>query len=162
MHPLALLQAMVLLALANGTPVIAKRVLGQRLAWPLDANVTWFDRRPLLGPSKTMRGVVLSLLITTIAAPLIGLGAEVGCLAAGTAMAGDLCSSFVKRRLNLAPSSQALGLDQVPESLLPLLALRSLLALSAADIAVAVVGFMIGELMLSRLLYKIHLRDEPY
>jgi CDP-2,3-bis-(O-geranylgeranyl)-sn-glycerol synthase len=153
---------MVLLALANGTPVIARRLFGQRFAWPLDGNVTWFDRRRLLGPSKTVRGIVLSLLTTTIAAPLIGLSAMVGCLAAGAAMAGDLCSSFVKRRLNFAASSQLPGVDQVPESLLPLLALRGVLALSAADIGVGVAGFLIGELMLSRLLYKIHLRDEPY
>jgi CDP-2,3-bis-(O-geranylgeranyl)-sn-glycerol synthase len=162
MHPWALLQAMVLLALANGTPVVAKRVFGQRFAWPLDGNVTWFDRRRLLGPSKTIRGIVLSLLTTTIAAPFIGLSAWVGCLSAGAAMAGDLCSSFVKRRLNFAASTQLLGVDQLPESLLPLLALRGALALSAADIGVGVAGFLIGELVLSRLLYKIHLRDEPY
>jgi CDP-2,3-bis-(O-geranylgeranyl)-sn-glycerol synthase len=77
-------------------------------------------------------------------------------------MAGDLCSSFVKRRLNFAASTQLLGVDQLPESLLPLLALRGALALSAADIGVGVAGFLIGELVLSRLLYKIHLRDEPY
>ena len=77
-------------------------------------------------------------------------------------MAGDLFSSFGKRRLGLAPSSQALGLDQVPESLLPLLACRTALSLTAADIALAVVIFFIGELVLSRLLYRAHLRDEPY
>ena len=162
MHPLALLQAMVLLTLANGTPVIAKRVFGNRLAWPIDANLTWFGGRPLFGPSKTVRGIVLSLLVTTIAAPLIGQSVAVGCLAASTAMAGDLCSSFAKRRLNFAPSSQALGIDQIPESLLPLVALRGVLLLSVADIAVGVAGFMVGELLLSRLLYKIRLRDEPY
>ena len=77
-------------------------------------------------------------------------------------MAGDLFSSFVKRRLNLRPSSRALGLDQVPESLFPLLACRDVLSLTAADIALAVGIFFVGELILSRLLYKAHLRDEPY
>ena len=153
---------MVLLALANGTPVVAKRVFGNRLAWPIDANVTWFDGRPLFGPSKTVRGIVLSLLVTTIAAPFVGVSAAAGCVVASTAMAGDLCSSFAKRRLNFAPSSQALGIDQIPESLLPLVALRGVLLLSVADIAVGVAGFMVGELLLSRLLYKIRLRDEPY
>jgi hypothetical protein len=73
-----------------------------------------------------------------------------------------LFSSFMKRRLNLPPSSQALGLDQVPESLFPLLACRFSLALTAADIALGIVIFFVGELALSRVLYKVHLRDEPY
>ena len=77
-------------------------------------------------------------------------------------MVGDLFSSFVKRRLNFPPSSRALGLDQVPESLLPMLAGREALSLTIADIALAVGIFFVGELILSRLLYKVHLRDEPY
>ncbi len=77
-------------------------------------------------------------------------------------MAGDLFSSFVKRRLNFPPSSQAIGIDQVPESLLPMLACRDALALTAADIALGVGIFFVGELIVSRLLYRIHLRDRPY
>ena len=34
-------------------------------------------------------------------------------------MAGDLFSSFVKRRLRLASSSMAIGLDHIPESSFP-------------------------------------------
>jgi CDP-2,3-bis-(O-geranylgeranyl)-sn-glycerol synthase len=77
-------------------------------------------------------------------------------------MAGDLFSSFVKRRLNLAPSARASGLDQVPESLFPLLACRNALALSVPDIAVGVAIFFAGEVVLSLLLYKAHIRDRPY
>jgi hypothetical protein len=53
-------------------------------------------------------------------------------------MAGDLFSSFLKRRLNLPPSSPALGLDQVPESLFPLLACRYSLPLTPIDIVFGV------------------------
>ena len=77
-------------------------------------------------------------------------------------MAGDLFSSFVKRRLNLPPSSQALGLDQIPESLLPMLACRDALSLTVIDIALGLGVFFAGELVLSRLLFRAHLRDEPY
>jgi hypothetical protein len=77
-------------------------------------------------------------------------------------MAGDLFSSFCKRRLGLPSSSRASGLDQIPESLLPLLACRDLLGLTAADIAVCVVMFVAGEVVLSRLLYAFRLRDRPY
>jgi CDP-archaeol synthase len=162
MQPFPILQAIVLLTLANGTPVIAKKIFGRCFALPLDAGVTFFDRRPVFGPSKTIRGIVLAILITTAGAPLIGLDWSVGAIAAAAAMAGDLCSSFVKRRLKFPPSSRALGLDQVPESLLPLLACRAALSLTAVDIALGVGIFFIGELILSRVLYRAHLRDEPY
>src|SRR6478736_778738 len=54
------------------------------------------------------------------------------------AMAGDLFSSFVKRRLHLASSSMAIGLDHIPESLFPLLASRWLLPLNILDIVAGV------------------------
>ena len=162
MQPLAILQSVLLLTLANGTPVIAKRIFGGRFAYPLDGGLTFLDRRPLFGSSKTIRGVLVSIVITTASAPLVGLQPKTGALLAAIAMAGDLFSSFVKRRLNLRPSSRVLGLDQVPESLFPLLACRDVLSLTAADIVLAVGIFAVGELILSRLLYKIRLRDEPF
>ena len=162
MNPCSILQVMVLLTLANGTPVVAKKVFGARFALPLDAGLTFFDGRPLFGPSKTIRGIVFALLVTTAGAPLIGLDWSLGFMVAAAAMAGDLFSSFAKRRLNFPPSSQALGLDQVPESLLPLLACRAALSLTAIDIALGVAIFFIGELILSWILYRARLRDEPY
>jgi CDP-diglyceride synthetase len=162
MKILAILQLLALLMLANGTPVITKKILGGRFSRPLDAGLMFLDRRPLFGSSKTIRGALVSILVTTASAPLVGLPPRIGALVAGTAMAGDLFSSFIKRRLGLQPSSQALGLDQVPESLLPLLVCRGVLALTAADIALAVGLFFVGDLILSRVLYKAHLRDQPY
>ena len=162
MQPLVVLQLLLLLALANGAPVIAKRLLGRSCAWPLDGGIAFVDGRPLFGASKTLRGVVLSILATAPAAALVGLDMRIGVIVAVAAMAGDLVSSFLKRRLKLPPSSQALGLDQVPESLLPLLACRGAMSLSALDIAAGVGLFFIGELLLSRLLYRLHIRDRPY
>jgi hypothetical protein len=162
MHLLAILQVMVLLTVANGVPVIAKKLLGSKFAWPLDCGVAFIDRRPLLGASKTIRGIVLSIVVTTASAPLLGLAPTIGAVVAATAMAGDLFSSFVKRRLALKPSSRAVGLDQIPESLFPLLACRAALSLTVADIVLGVALFFAGEIVLSRLLYKAHLRDEPY
>jgi CDP-diglyceride synthetase len=162
MQPLAILQSMVLLTVANGAPVVAKRIFGARFSRPLDFGLFFLDGRPLFGPSKTVRGVFVSILISTAGAPLVGLPPKIGTVVAVTAMAGDLFSSFVKRRLNLRPSSQAIGLDQVPESLLPLLACGAALLLTAADIAFGVVVFFVGELIFSRILYWARLRDEPY
>jgi CDP-2,3-bis-(O-geranylgeranyl)-sn-glycerol synthase len=162
MHFLNILQLLALLTLANGTPIVAKKIFGPRFARPLDGGITFFDRRPLFGHSKTIRGITASILITTASAPLIGLDLTIGAIVAGAAMVGDLFSSFVKRRLNFPPSSQAFCLDQVPESLFPMLACRDPLSLTIADIALCVGIFFIGELILSRLLYQVHVRDEPY
>ncbi len=162
MQLLHILQLLVLMTLANGTPIVAKKIFGPRFSLPLDAGTIFFDGRSLFGHSKTIRGIVVSILVTAASAPLIGLNLTIGAIVAGAAMAGDLFTSFVKRRLNLQSSSQALGLDHVPESLFPMLACRDALSLTIADIALGVGIFFIGALILSRLLFRAHLRDEPY
>ena len=162
MHGWLVLQLLILLAVANGAAVVAKKILGVAFGRPLDGGALFVDGEPIFGPSKTFRGVVASLLGTSICAVLMGLGWQVGTLIATFAMAGDLFSSFVKRRLRLAPSSMAIGLDHIPESLFPLLASRWLLPLNALDIVVGVTVFVLGALILSPLLFKLNLRDEPH
>lgn len=162
MHILALVQAMVLIALANSSPLVAKLIWGKAYAWPIDCNVRFYDGRPLLGASKTVRGVVVSLVTTALGAWLLGLATRIGLLVAAAAMAGDLLSSFAKRRLGLSPSSKATGLDQIPESLFPLLACRSALSLSGTDIVAGCVLFFVGEVLLSRIFFHLRLRDRPY
>ena len=153
---------LVLLTVANGTPVIAAKILGNNSALPLDGNMTLSDGRPLFGSSKTLRGVLLSILLTTACAPLIGLDWKVGSVVALTAMLGDLFSSFVKRRLGMDNSSQFTGLDQIPESLLPLLVCMFLLPLTALDVVIATVIFFVGALIVSRILFKLNIRERPY
>jgi CDP-archaeol synthase len=162
MHYMALAQMLALLTLANGSPVFATRIFGGNYAVPLDGNARFIDGRPLLGRSKTIRGIVVSLLVTALGAILLGLQFWLGLLVASTAMAGDLFSSFLKRRLDLAPSSKATGLDQIPESLFPLFACRFVLSLTMLDIAVGCVIFFAGEILLSRLFFWLRLRDRPY
>jgi CDP-2,3-bis-(O-geranylgeranyl)-sn-glycerol synthase len=162
MAVLPILQALVLLTLANVTPVIVKKISGSHMAWPIDAGMQFRDGQPLFGPSKTVRGVVSSIVVTAALSPLLGVNAAAGGLVAAIAMAGDLFSSFVKRRLKFPPSTQAIGLDQIPESLFPLLACQSLLSLALTDIALCVIIFLISELVVSRLLYRLRVRDQPY
>lgn len=162
MDPWPILQSLLLLTFANGTPVIAKKIFGPRLAFPLDAGVIFVDGRPLLGQSKTIRGVVLSVAVTAAAAPMLGVSVVTGALVACLAMLGDVISSFVKRRVKLPSSAQAIGLDQIPESLLPLWVCRNALSLTWVDIIVCVGIFLAGELLISRVLYMLHIRDQPY
>ena len=162
MHLALVLTLLALLGAANGAPVLAKRVLGAHWAWPLDGGLRFFDGRPIFGKSKTWRGLAASVLTTAAIAALLGIPVEVGAIFAAAAMMGDLFSSFVKRRLGKASSSQALGLDQVPESLFPLLVCWNELGLTLIDAAATVALFFAGELLLSRLLYRLHIRDRPY
>jgi CDP-2,3-bis-(O-geranylgeranyl)-sn-glycerol synthase len=142
--------------------VIAKDILGSQFTFPIDGGANFVDGRPVLGSSKTFRGIFLSILVTSAFAPAVRMDWRTGALVASMAMAGDLFSSFLKRRLNLPSGGRATGLDQVPESLFPLLACRNILMLTALDVVAGVALFFFGELLLSRLFYYFHLRDHPY
>jgi len=157
-----ILQFTVLLILANGSPVLAKSMFGRRFSYPLDAGHIMSDGRPLFGPSKTIRGIVASVVVTSIGAALIGQSLAIGALVGVTAMLGDLISSFIKRRLGLPASSRATFLDQVPECLLPLLVCSYFVPLSGPDIALTMAIFVVGDIILSPLLYSARIRDEPY
>lgn len=160
--PVIELKLLVLLIIANGVPILARGLLGEKWSFPLDAGLLFLDGQPLLGHSKTVRGVLCAIVVTGTAAPLLGLAVAQGCLLAALSTLGDLLSSFIKRRLKLRPSSMALGLDQVPESLLPLLFLKEPLDLTWPGILRTVVLFFVLELVLSRLLFWLRIRKRPY
>ena len=156
------LQLLLLILIANGTPVIAAAVCGAWGAWPLDGGRVLADGRRLLGEAKTWRGVVLAPLAAGLGAILLGWPVMVGVIIGVAAMLGDLLSSFIKRRLGVPPSGRALGLDQIPEALLPLLAVADQFALSWPAIAATVVGFIVLELGLSPIFYWLGVRNRPY
>jgi hypothetical protein len=162
MHPFLLFQLLILVVVANGVPVFVKKALGDQFAQPLDGRMVLRDGQPLFGPAKTIRGVISSFVATALAAVLLGFQWQVGALVAGGAIAGDLFSSFVKRRLRLSSSSMAIGLDHIPESLFPLAACRLLLPVTFLDIVAGTAIFFAGGLILSPILFRLHLRDTPY
>jgi CDP-diglyceride synthetase len=147
MQWLLIFKIVVLLTVANETPVIAGKLFGNQ---PLDWGVAFVDGRPVFGHSKTIRGIILSLVAATVTAPVLGFAWTCGLIIASGAMSGDLLSSFVKRRLSLPASSRATGIDQIPECLLPTIAIRSTLGLSACDVVSVVIIFFLGQVLLSR------------
>jgi CDP-2,3-bis-(O-geranylgeranyl)-sn-glycerol synthase len=156
------IRLLILIAAANTAPLVAKSFLGVRFAYPIDNGMMMQDGQPVFGSSKTIRGMLSAIAATTALAPLLGLAASFGFLIGASAMVGDLCSSFIKRRLGLKASSRATGLDQIPESLLPTLLGGRILALTAADMVAITAIFLVGEIVLSRILFRLHLRDRPY
>ena len=159
---LLLAHLLFLIVVANGAPVLAHAIFKHTGNRPLDAGMILADGQPLFGPSKTVRGIVLSLLVTAVAAVVFALPWYIGAIIGVGAMLGDLVSSFTKRRLRMASSSQAFGLDQIPESLLPLLLVKPWIDIAYIDIALLVVAFVVLELVLSRVLYRLRLRERPY
>src|SRR3954449_774226 len=108
-----------LVTIANGSPLLAKWLMWDTLSGPVDRDLRFTDGRPVFGRSKTIRRILVSVVRTALAAQLTGLGWSRGALIAMMAMAGDLLSSLIKRRLGMEPSTMALGLDQIPESGFP-------------------------------------------
>jgi len=140
-----------LLVLANGAPVLVSLLLGPRLNQPLDGNTRFIDGRPLLGPAKTIRGIISALLLTALMAPLFGLSAGQGALFALLAMCGDLVSSFIKRRLGIASSHSAPLLDQLPETLLPLGVMYPVLGETVLEACIVLLVFVAIDWLISRL-----------
>ncbi|MCG6966220.1 MAG: CDP-archaeol synthase [Chromatiaceae bacterium] len=160
--PMDELYALLMLLAANGAPIVAGKLLGRRWDAPLDCGWRLADGRALLGPSKTLRGVVAAVLATMLLGLLLGYPWQLGCAIGGLAMLGDALSSFIKRRLGIASGGMAPGLDHIPESLLPLIACKSMLGLSWGGVLGLSLAFMIANILLSRLLYRLGVRDHPY
>lgn len=156
------LKLLLLILIANGVPLVAALVCGDWGARPLDGGRTLADGHRLLGNSKTWRGAVLAPLVTGVAALPLLLPMGIGVLVGMGAMLGDLLSSFVKRRLGMASSSRALGLDQIPEALLPSLLVAASLELSWAAIGLTVAGFALVVLTLSPVFFRLGLRKQPH
>jgi len=161
-HILAILRSLIPISAANGAPVLFARLLGTHFARPIDGGIVLRDGHPLLGRSKTWRGLAAAVVLAAWAAVLIDLPWQAGAFAGASAMAGDCLSSFVKRRFGLEPSSKTLGLDQVPESLFPAVACSAYLPLRPIDVAAIVFVFSIGGLAMSRVFFTVGLRDRPY
>jgi CDP-2,3-bis-(O-geranylgeranyl)-sn-glycerol synthase len=157
-----MLTLLALIGAANTAPLVAKFLLGTRMAWPVDGGLTFFDDQPLFGKAKTVRGVLLGTVAPAVFAPLLGYDVWQGIAVGAAAMAGDLLSSFIKRRLRYAPSSRSTGLDQILEALLPASIAGSWFGLTGWGVVFVVVAFIIIALLMSKLLYRLRLRDEPY
>ncbi|MCC6208870.1 MAG: CDP-archaeol synthase [Gammaproteobacteria bacterium] len=151
-----------LILAANAAPILLWLALGTRLGRPIDNGCNLPDGRPVLGSSKTWRGVISAPIVSAALAALLGLPPALGAAVGLAAMAGDLLSSFIKRRLGLESSRPAPALDQIPESLFPALLAADPMGLEVSDVLLVVILFFVLELALSHLLYRLGLRRHPF
>jgi CDP-2,3-bis-(O-geranylgeranyl)-sn-glycerol synthase len=124
------LAALVLVTVANMAPWASGWLLRGRWSKPLDCGLRLADGTQLLGDHKTWRGVLAGELGCALIGPLLGYSWLLGIAFASLSLVADATSSFVKRRLHLTPGREVVGLDQLPEALLPLLVLAAPLGIS--------------------------------
>jgi CDP-diglyceride synthetase len=155
--------ALLLILVANSAPILVRQLFyPDKWSFPLDCKLTFFDGQRLLGQSKTWRGFIAAVLATSLCATALDVDWYVGFVVGLLAMLGDSFSSFIKRRLAMPPSSMAIGLDQIPESLLPLIYLHSHWQLDWLAVLYLVLLFIVMELVFSRILFRLHIRKRPY
>jgi CDP-diglyceride synthetase len=144
-------RALLLVILANSAPWAVGYALRGRWAASLDFGYVLRDGERLFGSHKTWRGVVAGMLVCALAAQLSGVTWTIGASFGAAALLGDAMSSAVKRRLQLSPGTEVMGLDQIPEALLPSVIFAPLLGLGVIDVAVVVAGFFFLDVLVTRL-----------
>lgn len=144
-----ILPILLLVLLANAAPVLARFVLRGHLRQPLDGGRRLPDHRRVLGPTKTLGGLLAALLMTAAGAVVLGFDWRLGLVIGAAAMIGDLASSFVKRRLGRPPHSRMPLLDELPEAALPTAAVALPLELGWWDGLVVVAAFVLLHTVLN-------------
>jgi CDP-archaeol synthase len=144
-----------LIAVANSTPWALGRLCGDRWAAPLDFGLVLRDGERLFGAHKTWRGLIAGVLACGVVSEALASGYLLGMGVGVIALLADALSSAAKRRLRRAPGSEIPGLDQLPESVLPLAAFASPLELGIWEIAAASGMFLALDILLMRLRHPV-------
>jgi predicted MPP superfamily phosphohydrolase len=149
----------------NGLPPLVGILVNDRFNQPIDGGRQWLDGKPVFGSHKTIRGLLASLLGGTALFPLLGVAWWCAALAALLAMAGDLLSSFIKRRRTLASGEDVVILDQFFESFFPLFFLSFFVSLSLIQFLTVLICFIFIAYWFSRfqhyILYRPPLKNYP-
>lgn len=149
------LSHLLVLICVNALPFLADLGLGARLRQPVDGRRLWLDGRRLFGNHKTWRGIAFAVAGGAALGPVVGIGWLVGAAMGALAMAGDLLTSFIKRRLHDPEGKPVIVLDQVFEAVLPSVFLVWQGYLTESQAAIVVTAFIPVAYMGSRFLHYI-------
>jgi uncharacterized protein len=159
------LRILILLWVINFIPPLLTYIFEDKWNTPVDLGRRFWDGRPLCGHHKTFRGLLAGVAAGVLSGLILGfpwwLGLQVGLLS----MAGDLTSSFIKRRLGTSSGDIVPVLDQGFEGLFPLWALSRHFLLGTVQVILLLVLFCIGaycgSLFLNRVLRAIPFENYP-
>jgi CDP-diglyceride synthetase len=142
---------LLLVITANTAAWAAARIFDPHWTAPLDLGRTLRDGTRLFGSHKTWRGLIAAAVACGVAAQLLRHGFALGAAFGTLALLGDAASSFVKRRLQIPPGAEVLGLDQVPEAIMPLLALQRPLGLGLVESLIVAATFAVLNIAATKL-----------
>ena len=91
------------LILANLSPVLSAKLFPKMNA-PVDFNKKWKGKR-VFGSHKTWRGVATMMCVGLLSGYLVLGSIKYGLLTGVGVVAGDLLTSFIKRKINLKPGA---------------------------------------------------------
>ena len=159
------LKILTLLWAINLVPPLLTLLFEERWSLPLDRGRCLPDGKPLFGSHKTIRGFLGGVTAGTVVGSILGFPWWLGCGAGFLSMAGDLASSFIKRRFGASSGDIVPLLDQGFEGLFPFLLLGPCLFLNAGQIFLLLVCFSavayMGSLFLNRVLLAMPSQDYP-
>ena len=140
---------------ANATPV----ALGG--GPPLDGGEKWLDGKPFLGSHKTFRGTVVGVLAGVLVGALqgtilVGLAQGLG------AILGDLVSSFLKRRLDIAPGESFPFLDQLDFIIVAVILSQPFTRASLQEIVIILVVTVPIHYLMNYLSWLVKIKEHPW
>ncbi len=161
--------------IANMTPVFVRRI--PFLSSPIDLGLKVRGKR-LLGGHKTWRGLLAGTITGTLAfwaqQALFGAGFTsfalidyglfsvlLGTLMAYAALFGDALESAVKRQLGIAPGKSLFFWDQVDFLLMAALVTIPLWLSDWLGVLIAIAVVFVLTIVVQRLGYLLHLKDDP-
>jgi uncharacterized protein len=159
------LKILTLLWAINLAPPLVAFFFEDKWDAPLDLGYHLPDGNLLFGSHKTFRGFGAGLGTGLLAGVLFGMPWWLGLGTGLLSMAGDLISSFIKRRLGISSGDIVPVLDQGFEGLFPFFLLAPTFLLSAGEILLLIVifslGAFIGSLFLNRVLLAAPFANYP-
>lgn len=159
------LKILTLLWAINLAPPVIAVIFEDRWDTPLDFGHRLPDGNLLFGSHKTVRGLFAGAGTGFVSGIFLGIPWWLGLGAGLLSMAGDLVSSFIKRRFGLSSGDIVPPLDQGFEGLFPFFLLGPYFLLGAGEILFLAVffglGAFVGSLFLNRVLLTVPFAKYP-
>ena len=128
---------------------------------PLDGGGKWLDGKPFLGSHKTLRGSIVGILAGLLIGvlqgnPLAGITQGIG------AILGDLLSSFLKRRWDVAPGESSPLLDQLDFILVAIILSQPFTRASITEMIIIIIVTIPIHYMMNYISWRMKMKDHPW